>query len=192
METTSRGTAVLATLAAAVVGLSACGAPDSEDGAAGGGGGQASESGGAGATPPKAGETPPALDFTTRTVDGNDFAGAELQGKPVVLWFWAPWCTVCRGEAEGVMKAAERHTDDVKFIGVAGRGEVDDMKKFVDDTETDGMTHIVDDDGSIWSGFEVTGQPAFSFLRADGTFHTVSGTLSDADLDGYIADDLTG
>ena len=38
---------------------------------------------------------PAALAFRATTVDGTAFAGAELAGKKTVLWFWAPWCTVC-------------------------------------------------------------------------------------------------
>ncbi len=108
----------------------------------------------------------------------------------MVLWFWAPWCTVCRAEAGGVAEAAERYADHVEFLGVAGRGEVEAMRAFVDETGTGGMRHLVDDDGSLWSGFEVTSQPAFAFLRPDGTHLTVSGTLTEDDLDDYVEAEL--
>ena len=31
------------------------------------------------------------LDFNATTVSGDPFDGASLDGKPTVLWFWAPW-----------------------------------------------------------------------------------------------------
>jgi thiol-disulfide isomerase/thioredoxin len=34
------------------------------------------------------------LRFDAKTVDGKDFSGQSLAGKPAVLWFWAPWCPV--------------------------------------------------------------------------------------------------
>lgn len=34
---------------------------------------------------------PDALAFRGSTVDGAAFDGAELAGRPVVLWFWAPF-----------------------------------------------------------------------------------------------------
>ncbi|NGY62180.1 redoxin domain-containing protein, partial [Lentzea sp. NEAU-D13] len=40
-------------------------------------------------------EVPDQLKFTAKTVDGKDLNGADLAGKPVVLWFWAPWCPKC-------------------------------------------------------------------------------------------------
>ena len=35
---------------------------------------------------------PAVLDFTSETVAGEPFDGADLAGKPTVFWFWAPWC----------------------------------------------------------------------------------------------------
>jgi hypothetical protein len=33
----------------------------------------------------------PPLDFTAPTVDGGQLDASSLQGRDVVLWFWAPW-----------------------------------------------------------------------------------------------------
>ncbi len=32
-----------------------------------------------------------ALDFTATTIDGGQIEGSSLEGRDVVLWFWAPW-----------------------------------------------------------------------------------------------------
>nr|WP_040692314.1 redoxin domain-containing protein [Nocardiopsis lucentensis] len=162
--------AVLAT----ALGLTACAATESEPGP-----GTTAE----GEPEREAGS---AFDFETRTLDGDALGGEELRGEPVVLWFWAPWCVVCRSEAPGVLEAADRFDGQVEFVGVAGRGEVDEMQRFTADTSTDGLTHIVDEDGAVWSGFGVASQPAFAFLRPDGTFTTVTGTLAEDDLDDRV------
>lgn len=128
--------------------------------------------------------------FDAQTLDGEAIASTALAGEPAVLWFWAPWCSICRGEAGGIAEAAERYEGQVDFIGVAGLGEVEDMRAFASDTGTDHMTHIVDEDGGIWSDFGVVGQPAFAFVNADGTFETVPGTLSDDDLDARVRDGI--
>jgi thiol-disulfide isomerase/thioredoxin len=64
-----------------------------------------------------------ALDFHGPTVDGQEFDGAALAGTPVVLWFWAPWCTICRAEAPDVAAVAAEYAGRVEVIGVAGRGD---------------------------------------------------------------------
>ncbi|MDA2813196.1 redoxin domain-containing protein [Nocardiopsis sp. RSe5-2] len=178
-----------AAAAAAVLALAGCGAPDGGDGGGPGAAGSPSADGGAGGS---GGGAPAALDFSAPLVGGGEIDGADLQGEPVVLWFWAPWCTVCKGEAPSVAEAAERYDGEVEFIGVAGQGGVPEMEEFVESTGTDGMRHIVDEDGSIWSGFEVTIQPSFSFLRDSGTFLTYSGTMSEKDLDERISSEVLG
>src|ERR1700758_263401 len=73
---------------------------------------------------------PAQLQFTAKTVDGQDFSGQSLVGKPAVLWFWAPWCPVCQGEAPmvGQMAAAQLA---VTFVGVAGLDQLPAMQQFV-------------------------------------------------------------
>lgn len=39
-------------------------------------------------------------EFTVATLDGATFDGRSLAGKPALLWFWAPWCPTCLGQAK--------------------------------------------------------------------------------------------
>ena len=140
-----------AVLAALAVLLAACG---------GGGGGGATS----------AADAP---SFVAADLSGGQVDSASFAGQPTVLWFWAPWCTICRAEAPGVVDAATQVGDEVTLVGVAGRGEVPAMRDFVDQTGTGAFTHVVDDDGSIWADYGVTAQPAFAFLAADGSVDEV-------------------
>jgi thiol-disulfide isomerase/thioredoxin len=136
-------------------------------------------------TPPAAEPVPDVLDFTAETVTGAQFDGASLSGKPAVLWFWAPWCPVCKRGAEGVNAAAEELGDSVTFVGVAGlSGSVDEMRAFVEDADVQGFSHIADVDGAVYTRFEVTQQDTFAFIAADGTVETVDGYGSDPDIVG--------
>src|SRR3712207_5182699 len=49
---------------------------------------------------------PEQLNFSAKTVDGQEFSGASLAGKPALLWFWAPWCPKCQAEAPTIAEAA--------------------------------------------------------------------------------------
>lgn len=121
-----------------------------------------------------------ALDFGGATVDGGRFEAASLAGKPAVLWFWAPWCSVCRAEGPGVAAVANEFEGRVAFVGVPGLGQVPEMRIFVGDTGTGALTHVVDADGALWQRFGVVAQPAFAFVGADGKVETVTGAM-DAD-----------
>ncbi len=120
--------------------------------------------------------------FTAAKVGGGEFDSASLVGTDTVLWFWAPWCTTCRGEAPDVAAVAETYEGQVAFVGVAGRGEVPAMEDFVVETGTGGFGHVVDEDGSIWTTFEVLQQPAFAFIDDSGQVDVVGGKLGRDEL----------
>ncbi|MGP3919819.1 redoxin domain-containing protein [Nonomuraea sp. 10N515B] len=126
--------------------------------------------------------TPDRLDFSLTTLDGGTFDGSSLRGKPGVLWFWAPWCTICRAEAPEVGHAAERFKGKVTVVGVPGRGQVADMRQFVKDTGLGHLTHAVDSDGRVWAAFGVASQPAFAFIDRTGAVEMFTGSLPPADL----------
>jgi thiol-disulfide isomerase/thioredoxin len=125
-------------------------------------------------------QVPAALKFTAATVSGGTVEGASFLTKPTVAWFWAPWCSICRKEAPAVAAAQAEFGDRINFVGIAGRGPVADMARFVSDTGVGGFEHVVDADGGVWSGFKVLSQPAFAFVHPDGTIEMVNGSL-DAD-----------
>jgi cytochrome oxidase Cu insertion factor (SCO1/SenC/PrrC family) len=74
----ARSRPVLALLAALTLGLSGCASATAP--ARGSGSGPAQQASAAGS-----------LDFTASTLDGTTLDAATLAGKPVVLWFWAPF-----------------------------------------------------------------------------------------------------
>ena len=145
--------------------------------AACGSGGATTSSGDAAA--PGSGSSDAPAQFTADLLGGEELTSASFAGKDTVLWFWAPWCTVCRGEADDVVAAASALDGKVEVIGVAGRGEVPEMEGFVSDTGTGGLTHVVDDDGSIWSSYEVFAQPAYAFIDDSGSVEVFVGALGE-------------
>lgn len=126
-------------------------------------------------------EVPAQLQFTAKTVDGQEFKGESVLGKPAVFWFWAPWCPTCQREAPMVGQISQSR-DDVTFVGVAGLDEVSAMQDFVDKYPVEGITNVADTDGSVWARFGITQQPAWAFVSADGGVDVVRGELSEPEL----------
>lgn len=142
-------------------------------GGVGGGTGSAPAQGGGDASPQAGGgtgaPTPAALDFTVATVDGGTFDGADLAGGPAVLWFWAPWCVVCAGQAAEVSALAQEYDGRAAVVGVAGLdGSVDAMRDFVARTGVAGLVHLADVDGVVWRRFGITAQSTFVVLDRTG------------------------
>lgn len=123
------------------------------------------------------------LKFEGTTLDGKAFSGTNLAGKPVVLWFWAPWCPKCVSEGPSVAKAARKHAGKVSFVGIAGLDKSkDQMRQFVSRTGTSAMAHLDDRDGKLYKHFKVTEQSSFLFMKPDGTTSKASGPLGEATL----------
>lgn len=128
---------------------------------------------------------PDQLRFTARTVDGRDFDGSSLAGKPVVLWFWAPWCPRCQGEADHVARIARENGDRVTFVGVAAQDQVPAMQRFIDKYRV-GFTHLADTDASVWRRFGVTVQPAYAFIYSTGHVDVIKTPLTENELIGWV------
>lgn len=116
--------------------------------------------------------------FSSPTLDGAEFTSAELADTPTVLWFWAPWCSVCFAEAPEISAAAAELSGEVDIIGVGALGPVDDMQQFVADAELGQLRHISDEEAAVWAKFGVAGQPAFAFISTDGAVQIVPGSLT--------------
>jgi thiol-disulfide isomerase/thioredoxin len=126
-------------------------------------------------------EGPAELQFTVKTINGQDFSGESLLGEPAVMWFWAPWCPVCQREAPMVGQIASANPG-VRFVGVAAMDQLPAMQEFVATHPVSGFTHLADTDGAVWAKFGVTHQPAYAFVSADGDIDVVRGSLSQSEL----------
>lgn len=138
------------------------------------------------AATPGAGQVAEALRFTATTIDGQQFTGESLAGKPAVLWFWAAWCAICRRESAGVAEVARAIAGTVTFLGVAALSDVPAMRTFVADTGLGSFTHLADTKASVWQRFGVTAQPAYAFIRPNGTVETVKGSLTEDELATHV------
>ena len=120
--------------------------------------------------------------FSSTTLEGKSVTQADYEGKPTIMWFWAPWCSVCRGEAPTLSKVASELGGSVDVVGVAALGSVDEMKTFVSDTGIENFTQLADPDAEVWSVFGVASQPAFAFISADGSIEIVQGSISEEEI----------
>jgi peroxiredoxin len=171
-------TSILATVLAGLLAVAGC---------AGGGSGRGGQDGrgGPGApaqpTPTASASSPTApasspgapvperLRFTGRTVDGRDFDGATLAGKPAVLWFWAPWCPTCMRQSGAVRDTAAKYAGKVNVVGIAGQDDLSAMKGFVKEQNVGSVPHVADEPGTVWKRFGVTAQSTYVLLDASGT-----------------------
>ncbi|MGA5442332.1 redoxin family protein [Streptomyces griseoincarnatus] len=162
-----------ATLAAALLTVTGCGSDGGSASAGEAGASTAAQtsspaaSNGSGSEAEGA-KVPEALNFTATTVDGKPFDAKTLAGKPTVLWFWAPWCPTCKGQAAETAKVAADNAGKVNVVGVAGLDKNAAMRDFVSDTATSSFPHLSDENGEVWKRFEVTQQSHYVILDKNG------------------------
>jgi peroxiredoxin len=113
-------------------------------------------------------KVPEALNFTATTVDGKPFDAKTLAGKPTVLWFWAPWCPTCKGQAAATAEVASDYQGKANVVGVAGLDKSAAMRAFVSDTGTGSFPHLSDEKGEVWKRFEITQQSVYVILDQTG------------------------
>ena len=96
----------------------------------------------------------------------------------------------CNTEAPSVEEASQKYGSQVKFVGVAWAGT---MASYQDFATKHGLTFVNVDDsgGDIYSKFGVPGQPAWAFVRQDGTATVELGALSGQELDDLVSDLLS-
>jgi cytochrome c biogenesis protein CcmG, thiol:disulfide interchange protein DsbE len=135
------------------------------------------------ANPPLLGKTAPRLAIQTRA--GDQVRVWELQGKPVVLNFWASWCAPCVQELPVLSDGAAGHPA-VAFVGADNQ---DTSAGFDSFEASHGHPYpagpIVE--GSYQS-YGVAGLPATFFIDAEGRVAaSFTGPLDTTTLNHYLA-----
>jgi len=133
----------------------------------------------------------PAPAFTATDLDGHRVSLADLKGRPVLINFWATWCTPCREELPLIESAYRAYRDQgFTVVAVDYKESVGPVRKFWTDLHLE-PPPILDPDGRIADaygvGLSTTGLPVSVFVARDGTVSAFSPWALDPD---YLARQL--
>jgi cytochrome c biogenesis protein CcmG/thiol:disulfide interchange protein DsbE len=92
---------------------------------------------------------------------------SELRGTPVVLNFWASWCTPCGREAPRLAASAFAHRGEVVFLGLDVKDYSGDARKFLRKYHVNYVS-IRDGGSSSYNEYGLTGLPETYFLDRRG------------------------
>jgi cytochrome c biogenesis protein CcmG/thiol:disulfide interchange protein DsbE len=102
----------------------------------------------------------PLPEFSLQTFDGQTINSADLQGKVVVINFWASWCPPCKEEAPFLESAWRSYAqrDDVIFLGLAYADTPADSQAYLKEFDIT-YPNAPDLGTRIYTRFRATGVP---------------------------------
>jgi len=111
--------------------------------------------------------------FKLKDFDGNEVSLASLEGKVVIVDFWATWCGPCIASMPAMQKAQEKLTarGDVKFLFVDTWENVENKRENAMEfmKKNNYPFHVLmDDESEVVANFKVSGIPTKFILDKKG------------------------
>lgn len=112
-------------------------------------------------------EPGPAPDFDLEDFEEEAVSLEDFRGKPLVLNFWASWCTPCRKEMPAFDEVYRGLDGQVAFLGIATQ---DQRKPAEDFAREVGVSYPLafDEGDKVGDAYELFGMPSTYFVDEDG------------------------
>ena len=114
------------------------------------------------------GKTAAGFESPPLVINGQKVSLASFKGKPVILNFWASWCTSCREESEMLETFWQIWKDKgIQVIGIAVQDTPEAAREFA---QKAGKTFVlgIDESGKVGIDYGVYGVPETFFIDASG------------------------
>lgn len=102
--------------------------------------------------------------FSATSIEGQEINLVDYRGQPVLIYFWATWCPVCKLERSSI----EGLSHDYTVITVASWSEDEEAVHSYFDTQHIRQTTILNRSAELAARYGVTGVPSFFFLDKEG------------------------
>lgn len=125
-----------------------------------------------------------APNFRLELAGGGELVLDEELGKPILLNFFASWCTNCREEMEALDAVAG---DDVKVLGIDFQEGEDTVLGLAEETGAS-FPMALDRNGKVSREYRATSLPVTLLIGADGqVLEYIRGPVHGGDLDEMLA-----
>lgn len=110
-------------------------------------------------------------EFTTWNLSGKRVSLSDFGGRPVLLSFWATWCTVCQEELPALQRLQDQYrSDGLAVLAVNYRESSNDrMRQYLSDLHVN-LEAVIDPEGLIATAYGVdVGLPVNVLSDRSGT-----------------------
>ena len=104
--------------------------------------------------------------FTLNTLDGKELSLTDFRGMPVLVNFWATWCTFCVNEMPDLQRAFEN--ENVAVLGVNRAETIEKQLDFLKNNLRITYPILLDPSDSLARAFGVTIMPTTFVLNSEG------------------------
>ena len=104
----------------------------------------------------------------------------ELDGKVLVLDFWATWCGPCRRASPMLEEMQDKYTDQLAVLAISGQRDPEaDVRKYVF-SKRHSYSHLYDAKQSVYRELKITAIPHTVIMSTDGIVRWQGNPLSPA------------
>lgn len=129
-----------------------------------------------------------ARNFVASDIEELRHTLSDLRGRPVVINFWATWCTSCLAEMPVLEEQRIAHADEDLAIIAVNVGEgLGKAGAFIDSLELSDFVIAMDPDLTISDAYSVRGLPHSVFIDRDGVIQAeYRGQLDEETMNSYV------
>ncbi|WP_314001391.1 TlpA disulfide reductase family protein [uncultured Paenibacillus sp.] len=123
-----------------------------------------------------------APEFELKALDGGSYSLASLNGKPVLINFWASWCNPCRLEAPELVRLYAKYKGQIEVYAVNLTSD-DTVKGAAAFAEEFGFTFpvLLDEKGTASKSYKIKSIPTTYFVDGNGQILDVVTGLASPD-----------
>lgn len=113
------------------------------------------------------GQPAPAFSLSRLVGSAAPLKVASLRGRPLVINFWASWCTPCRKEMPLLEAAYRREHGQVQFLGIDSNDTPGDARAFLRQVHVTYQV-VSDGNGAVADRYGLYGLPTTIFINPSG------------------------
>lgn len=134
--------------------------------------------------------------FTLETPTGEMVSLGDYEGQPVLVFFWASWCSVCKRTMPGLQSVYEDYAAEGFEILAVNTTSQDNLSSAVDYFRSQGYAYqmLLDKSGNISQTYKLNAVPLSILVNPDGEVHDViiGSGMSEGYLRAYLNDIFAG